>query len=293
MVSLIFLTGCESMKNQQKENSTYILKMGGQGASNLDLQNAALREESIAHLERAGLSLGMTVWDIGCGSGAMTEYLSETVGPEGLVYALDVSEDQIQVARHKIESKGLKNVHFIVGDINKLETDSYKKADIVYSRFLIMHVHDPANVIKIMSSLLKPGGRLCLQESTMGSIKESKTNPALTQFYDLIVEYGTLKGFDYSVGRKLEKFCRDSGLFSEVVDYKNNNKKRNPETTEIIKKLILQRLDELEDKLLSSHLINTEKYEELKKGIREFFQDKESDDAVIMNEISHVVAYKN
>ena len=79
----------------------------------------------------------MVVWDIGCGSGVMTEYLAKVVGSNGYVYAIDISNDQIKVAKRRIESAGYKNVEFIVGDINKIKNDAYKKADIVYARFLI------------------------------------------------------------------------------------------------------------------------------------------------------------
>jgi ubiquinone/menaquinone biosynthesis C-methylase UbiE len=124
------------MDYTNKSNSHYILGTGGQGASNLDLQHKILKEESFAQLRQAGLAKNMVVWDIGCGSGVMTEYLAETVGAEGLVYALDVSEEQINVTKERIAAAVHSNIQSIVGDIITLDANQFKKADIVYSRLL-------------------------------------------------------------------------------------------------------------------------------------------------------------
>lgn len=275
-------------KHTLRSTSSYILKTGKQGVSNLDLQNEIFKRESIAQVKKAGLAPGMVVWDVGCGGGVMTEYLAKMVGDKGIVYALDVSADQVKAAKQRIESAGYKNVRFINGDIDTLNTSHYEKADIVYARFLLMHVHNPPKTIEAMASLLKQGGRLSLQESTMGSIKETSSNLALVRYYDLIIAYGDLKKFDYNVGRQLEGFCANSGLFSKIVSYKKNYK-----TTQSIKDLLSARLDELEPKFLSEKLIAENTYEDLKGQVREFFRNAESNFSAVMCEQSHIIAYKS
>ncbi|MBS0185679.1 MAG: class I SAM-dependent methyltransferase [Proteobacteria bacterium] len=275
------------LKTQEKMNTTYILATGQQGACNLDLQNKVLKKESFDQLKKCELATGMVVWDIGCGSGAVTESLARVVGREGLVYALDVNEDQLKITKGRIDSAGFKNVQFIQGDINNLSIHQYKKADIVYSRFLLMHVHDCQKTIKKMADLLKKGGRLSLQESTMESIKEESPHFALSKYYDMIIKYGKCKGFDYNVGRKLKQICEKSDLFSKIIFYKRNYK-----TTDDIKKLMIARLDELEDKFIGTNLIRKEDYEQLKIDIKEFFKTKESNDSAVMCEQNYILAYK-
>ena len=284
-ICLIFLAGYYIMEDKQKPNSTYVLGTGGRGAHNLDLQNEILKQESFAQLKEAGLTKGMVVWDIGCGSGAMTEYLAEMVGNEGIVYAMDVSEDQIKVVKNRIEASGHKNVKFIVGDIDTIDNSEYKKADIVYSRLLLMHVRDPKKVIKNMASLLKPGGIVSLQESSFNSVSESCNDPSLNKYFELLVEYGKLKGFDYDIGRKLPIICNELNIFSEVKYYTTNYK-----TTDYMRKLFSLRLDELQDKLIGSKLITDKEYVSLKKNILEFLKDKKSDDCMIMSEQSYILA---
>ncbi len=218
----------------------------------------------------------------------MTEYLAEVVGSEGLVYAIDVSEEQIAVAKNRIEAAGYKNVQFIAGDINNLGASKCKKADIVYSRFLLMHVANPEKIIKLMASLLKSGGVISLQESSMNTAEEHPSNPFIHKYYRLIVDYGKLKGFDYNVGRKLPEIFDKLGIFSKVNYYTKDYK-----TTDHIKQLLSLRLPELQDKFVSADLITEEEYIKLKSAVNNFLKDEKSNDCVIMAEQSHVLARKN
>ena len=286
-ISLTFLTACAPMINKQN-SPEYILRTDSKGASNLDLQHEIFKHESFTQLKKAGLSKGMVVWDIGCGSGVMTEYLAEMVGNTGQVYAIDASEDQIQATKNRIEAAGYKNVTFIVGDINNLDSNAYNKADIVYARFLLMHVNDPTKVIKLMASLLKPNGVLSLQESTMTTIQDEKNNnPDINKLYDLMMAYGVKKGFDYNIGSKLSTICNKSHLFSTVQHYTKNYN-----TTDHIKHLISLRVDELEDKLVTANLISEDQYKSLQKRLHSFLKDKKSDQCIIVPEQSHVLCIK-
>jgi len=276
------------MADIQTQGSEYILGTGEHGKNNLDLQHEILKKESFTQLKEAGLAQDMVVWDIGCGSGAMTEHLAKVVGGEGLVYAMDASEAQIKVAKDRIESAGYKNVRFIVGDINDVDNSKYKKADIVYSRFLLMHVDDPQKVIKIMTSLLKPGGVVSLQESSMNSFVENNNDASINKYYGLIIAYADLKGFDYNIGRKLAKICDEVGAFSKVKQYTKNYN-----TTDDIKKLLSQRLNELKDKFITSNLITEEEYMKLQIDVNGFLKDPKSNNSIILSEQSYILAYTN
>lgn len=271
--------------DKQIEENAYILGTGKYGASNLDLQHEILKQESFDQLKEAGLSKKMTVWDVGCGNGAITEYLAYIVGEEGMVYAIDISEDQIKIAQDKINLKGYKNVKFIVGNINNIDRNKYNKADIVYSRLLLMHVNKPEEVIKIMASLLKPDGKVSLQEASMNSVGEENKNYTWNKYYNLIIAYGKLKGLDYNIGRKLPEICHKLNIFSKIKYYTRSYK-----TTDDIKKLLSLRLDELKDKFVSSNLITEEEYRKLKMDINDLLRDKKYDSNIIMNEQSYILA---
>src|SRR5215469_5846924 len=69
--------------------------------------------EIVRHLE---LKPGMTVGDIGVGSGYHTVRLSPLVGPSGSVVAEDVTRDYLVEFAKRTQRQGLKNVVFALGE---------------------------------------------------------------------------------------------------------------------------------------------------------------------------------
>lgn len=53
--------------------------------------------------------------------GGITTYLPKEVGEASHVYAIDMSEELLAVAKEKVKAEGLKNVTFIHGDIRSQE----------------------------------------------------------------------------------------------------------------------------------------------------------------------------
>lgn len=276
------------MFEKQQGTDEYILKTGAIGANSLDIQHEMLKNTTLIQLNKANLTKGMIVWDIGCGSGTVTEYLAEKVGDNGKVYAIDISAEQIEFTKNRIDNAGYKNVILITGDINLIEIDKFQPADIVYSRVLLMHVKNPVKTIKRMAQLLKPCGVLSLQESTMSSVKNNKKlHPDFGKFYDLIIEYGKLKKFDYDVGSKITDICDSLNIFSKVTHYNTSLA-----LTEFMKQLMLSRLEELEEKFIQINLISKDQYKIIKENISNSLQEEKNISSV-MPEQTHVLAYKS
>jgi len=252
-----------------KAKSSYILGVGEKGAKNLNLQHKMLEKNSIEQLKKAGLRQGMVVWDVGCGSGEMTEYIASVVGNSGYVYAMDVSEDQIKVAKKRIEDAGYKNVSFVVGDILAINNNNFKKADIVHSRLLLMHVKNANKAIHNMISLLKPSGVVTLEESSMDSMKDSCKNISLEKYYKLLVDYAKLRNTDYNIGRKLPSLCADLNIFSKIeyyvtkFDLSSSNGRH----------LLLSRFDEVKEKLVDTRLASKEEMDKIKNDIIYYFKN--------------------
>ena len=66
----------------------------------------------------AGISVGMTVLELGCGPGKISERLSEIVGPTGSVLAIDRSDEMLSAAKKNLEKAGRENVRFIRAELN-------------------------------------------------------------------------------------------------------------------------------------------------------------------------------
>ena len=62
---------------------------------------------------RVGLSSGMSVIDLGCGTGFFTVPASRIVGNSGTVYAIDALKPILKVAGDKLVSNNISNVHLL------------------------------------------------------------------------------------------------------------------------------------------------------------------------------------
>lgn len=110
-------------------------------------------------LERANVTAGEHVVDIGCGTGATTLELAGMAGGGGSVLAVDVSRPLLERAAARAASAGLANVSFKLADA-QTHAFSPSSADLVVSRFGVMFFADPVAAFANIVRVLKPGGRV-------------------------------------------------------------------------------------------------------------------------------------
>jgi len=111
---------------------------------------------------------GMTVLDLGCGTGRDVYVASKLVGESGYAIGVDMTSEQIEIAKKYQESQcerfGFKtsNVKFIQGYIEDLKSLGIEdnSIDIVISNCVINLSPDKKNVFKEIYRVLKPGGEL-------------------------------------------------------------------------------------------------------------------------------------
>jgi SAM-dependent methyltransferase len=108
-----------------------------------------------AVLAAAAPQLGGHVLDVGCGTGETTAALAKSVGPQGRVLGIDVSEPLIATAR----AQTIANATFAVGDAATHRFEG-KFFDLLFSRFGVMFFGDPVAAFTNLHHALKPDGRL-------------------------------------------------------------------------------------------------------------------------------------
>jgi len=109
---------------------------------------------------------GLTVLDLGCGSGRDCYVLSQLVGPHGRVIGIDVTDEQLAVARDHLSwhahKFGYANVEFRDGqmeDLAALEIAD-ESVDLVVSNCVLNLSVDKPRVFREIFRVLKPGGEL-------------------------------------------------------------------------------------------------------------------------------------
>ncbi len=104
------------------------------------------------------LEPGQRVLDLATGPGRMALRMASSVGPDGSVLGVDLSDRMIDRARRAAKDDDASNVRFEVMDAEKLrlEEDAF---DLVTCRFSLQILTDPAAALEEAARVLKPGGR--------------------------------------------------------------------------------------------------------------------------------------
>ncbi len=103
------------------------------------------------------------VLELGAGIGTLTLHLAEMVGAGGKVYAIEVDEKNIEILEERIRNRNIKHVEVIHDPHLHSRVHPYiKKVDIVFSLGLLSHVSDLEKLLKDISRVLPPGGKICI-----------------------------------------------------------------------------------------------------------------------------------
>jgi SAM-dependent methyltransferase len=124
-------------------------------------QEARNAEVASLLLEAAAARPGELVLDIGCGTGATLLPLAESVGPQGHVTGIDISEPMLGVARQRVAERGLANVTLLLADA-QVHAFAPASFDLLTSRFGVMFFADPTAAFGNLCGALRPGGRLLM-----------------------------------------------------------------------------------------------------------------------------------
>ncbi len=129
------------------------------------LERTERMEEERPDLVLAALDLkpGMTVADIGAGSGYYSWRMGERVGSGGTVYAVDIQPEMIKILRQRMSQRGAVNVKAILGTT----TDPGLPAGKLDLALMVDVYHEfeyPYEMLASIARALKPGGRLVFVE---------------------------------------------------------------------------------------------------------------------------------
>lgn len=116
----------------------------------------ARRNEIVAAL---GLPKGADVADIGAGTGFYSLMFAEAVGPEGRVYAVDISPDFIASIDERARMAGLTNVTAVLNTADDVKLPEHS-IDLAFICDTYHHFEYPESVMRSLYRALRPGGEV-------------------------------------------------------------------------------------------------------------------------------------
>ena len=133
--------------------------MGVAGADWLERSEREKEEAPESALDQMGVQRGLTVADIGAGTGYFSIRLARRVGPTGRVYANDVQPEMLDRIRQKSEKLDLRNIETVLGS----EADPKLpagKMDLILMVDVYHEFSQPQRMLDAIRTALKPDGRL-------------------------------------------------------------------------------------------------------------------------------------
>jgi arsenite methyltransferase len=164
----------------------------------------------------ADLHEGEVVLDLGSGGGIDVILSAKRVGPTGVAYGLDMTDEMLALGRRNADEAGVANVHFLKGVIEEIPLPA-DSVDVVISNCVINLSVDKAAVLTEMARVLRPGGRVGVSDVVAEDRLTAKQRAARGSYVGCIA--GALSKGEYVEGLRAVGFQEVSVDFThEVAD---------------------------------------------------------------------------
>jgi arsenite methyltransferase len=164
----------------------------------------------------AELREGEIVLDLGSGGGIDVILSAKRVGPTGIAYGLDMTDEMLALAQRNAAEAGVSNVHFLKGVIEQIPLPG-ESVDVVISNCVINLSVDKQAVLGEMARVLKPSGRIGISDVVAEDRLTTKERAARGSYVGCIA--GALSQGEYEAGLEAAGFAEISVEFThEVAD---------------------------------------------------------------------------
>lgn len=188
----------------------YVLGVSEAEVRRIILQSDLYHDATEDALRRAGIGPGMDVLDVGTGAGGVALIASELVGPTGSVTAVDASPKMVAIACARAERHPISNITCVEADLASWQPD--RRFDAVTGRLVVMHLHDPVDVLRRLARAVRPGGVVAFADFVMSAAMQQPAGPLFTQSLERVVAAFRGVGRPTDMGLQLGIAFRAAGL---------------------------------------------------------------------------------
>lgn len=185
-----------------KRNSTYIHGTTEEEQLRLANLNALTNKSFIDFVE---FRKTHRILELGSGLGILAEKISHQL-TTGKITCIEISEAQL--AKCPSETHRL---NYILGDVHRLPLEN-NSFNIVYCRYILEHVSDPVQVLREARRVLKPGGKIFIQENSILLLEFYPDCPHFKKAWKAFADYQSGIGGDAMIGIRLYEMLKKAGF---------------------------------------------------------------------------------
>lgn len=145
------------------------------------------------------------VLEIGSGLGILANEIANII-PDGNIFGIELLKPQLYKS-----PKNITNLHFINGDVQNLPFFK-NKFDMVYGRYILEHLSNPEIALKEIYEVLKPGGKIYLQENAILTIQFYPACPKFDYAWKKFADLQSKLGGDAMIGIKLYQLLKQASF---------------------------------------------------------------------------------
>jgi SAM-dependent methyltransferase len=190
---------------------TYIHGADPEEQARLGLMNDLINPACLRELV---LREGDRVLDVGSGVGHFSRQMARAVGPSGSVVGIERHERQLEEAARLAAAEGESGlVDFRQGSAfdPPLVEEEWGTYDVVHTRFLLEHLHDPLAAVRVMLRAARPGGRIVLADDDHDLMRMWPDVPGFRALWSAYARLYDRNGSDPFVGRRLVALLHQAG----------------------------------------------------------------------------------
>jgi SAM-dependent methyltransferase len=151
------------------------------------------------------------VLDLCCGTGGITDVLSEWVGPTGSVVGADIDREKLAHARNWAAKNKLPNVEFVEADAMSSGFTA-RPFDLVHTRFAISVIRNGLAILDHMLALVRPSGIVFIEEPNTHTMQCFPKTEDWDRALSLMKDTFRVIGANTEIGSSLRGVLLEKGL---------------------------------------------------------------------------------
>jgi SAM-dependent methyltransferase len=189
---------------------SYVIRGALEGRERLRVLARVMWPTTSALFTRVGIAPDARCLDLGCGGGDLSRALAALV-PDGRVVGVDFDAMKVELATAEADSAGVANTEFRVEDVTAPPVRD-EEFDVIYVRFVLTHLPEPALALRHAHARLAPGGVLMVEDIDFRGHFCDPPSRAFERYVELYTAAARARGCDPNIGPRVPGLLRGVGF---------------------------------------------------------------------------------